>query len=372
MKKVIHLITGLNTGGAEKTLFNFASNSDNKELTHIVISMMDKGVFGSKLEDLGVKVYTLNMKKKSLSLKPVLNLISILKKEKPDILQTWLYHADFLGLIVGKLCGIKHILWNIRCSNMDMSKYSLISKIILKALVFLSHYPEAIIFNSYSGKAFHQKIGYKNSNWIYFPNGFDMAKYQTREKAQAKLKTDLKLADDAFIIGHIARFDPMKDHFSFVKACEIVSQQLPNAVFVLIGKGVDNDNLDLKNEIENSKLSNKTFLLGECLDLSLIYGAFDVLCLSSIFGEGFPNVLGEAMACGVPCVTTDVGDAKEIVKDTGITVPIKDPVKMAEAIMQLSDKALNADFGSKAVLRIKNEYSLVKCIDNYNKYYQSI
>ena len=373
-RKIVHLITGLNTGGAENMLHKIVSNSDKEHFTHIVISLMGKGSFGEKLENLGFKIYTLNMKKRLSSIKAFIKLIKILKQEKPDVLQTWLYHADFLGLIAGKICKIKKIIWNLRCSNMDMKQYGFSSRLLIKILTFLSKKPDAIIFNSYTGKDYHQKIGYQNSNWIYIPNGFNTLLYKPNQEAKKALKQQLGLSETCFVIGHIARFDPMKDHKTFIKACNIAIKQEPKLNVVMIGRNINDKNLELANEITKTDCANNFYLLGEIPHLADYYPLFDVFCLSSAFGEGFPNVIGEAMSCGVICIATDVGDAQNIIDNTGFIVKPKDADELAKTIIntiKLNQKDKD-NLSQKARVRIENEFSITTITKKYEAFYMQI
>ncbi|MCR4436295.1 MAG: glycosyltransferase [Clostridiales bacterium] len=378
MIKVLHLITGLNTGGAEMMLYKLLSRMDREKFTNIVVSMLDKGFLGDKMSELGIPVYTLNMKRGIPNPKGVWLLYKILKKENPDILQTWLYHADLLGLIAGKLAKVPRLAWNIRCSNMDMSQYSKLSGLILKILAKTSGMPDVVLVNSNSGRNFHENIGYKPRKWEVIFNGFDLDRFHPApSNLKKKFREELGLPENAFLIGIVARYDIMKGYEYFINAAKYFLNTCKadkKVFFIMVGKGVDEKNKDLLQLIEKLCVKDNVFLLGERKDISSIMSILDVMVSSSIFGEGFPNVVGEAMSCAIPCVVTDVGDSAFIVGNNGIVVPPKNAKALAEALLTMFEMKSEKlkEIGYRARKHIENIYDLDIIVKKYEQMYESM
>ena len=301
----------------------------------------------------------------------MLEIKKIIDTYRPHVLQTWLYHADFLGMITKLLFNIPNLIWNIRCSDMDFSKYSFTTKMLVWVMSKMSHVPNAVVTNSNSGLSIHKTYGYHPQRWKYIPNGIDTQQFRPDEKKRQTTRTALGIENEASVIGMVARYDPKKDHKTFFVAAEKYFQYDPNAVFILVGREVEISNKALMEMIRFHRLGNNIFLLGERMDMHDIYPCFDVLSLSSSFGEGFPNVLGEAMACGVPCVSTNVGDASIIIDDAGAVVPVGDADAMFKKwteLLSISTSQRKA-LGNKLREKIQQCYSIEMVTSIYERLY---
>jgi len=217
-------------------------------------------------------------------------------------------------------------------------------------------------------------MGYRPKRFQVIPNGFDLSKFKYNEDSKFEFYRELKLEPNTLCIGLIARYDPKKDHTTFLKAIKQISNTHKNCNFIFCGDSVDSKNTNLINLIRELKIEPFVHLLGRRDDISRIMAAMDIMVLSSAFGEGFPNVIGEAMACEVPCVVTDVGDSARIVGGTGKVVPPREPHALAKAIIELIDLSHVARqiMGKKARERIDSEYSLDKIVEQYEYLYQSL
>jgi glycosyltransferase involved in cell wall biosynthesis len=368
--KVVHLISGLEAGGAERSLANLVAGLDRTRIRNVVISMTGRGFFGEIIERNGTPVHVLNMTRGVPSISALNRLRQLLRAERPDLLQTWLYHADVLGLIATVFEPRLPLVWNLRCSNMALESYRPLTRLVRRLLVAGSRMPAAVIANSRAGADFHQRLGYTPQRWAVIPNGFDPALWRPDADARHAVRAELGIPDDAPVLGLVARIDPAKDHACFLRAAQRVHAALPACRFVLAGGEVPS----LAPAVAAVGLGAVTHLLGPQQDVPRLNAAFDVACLSSAFGEGFPNVLGEAMCCGIPCVTTDVGDAALVVGATGRVVPPADPQALAAAALDLltMDPAARHALGAQARARIVDEYSLSATLSQYTALYENL
>jgi glycosyltransferase involved in cell wall biosynthesis len=373
MIKLMHLINDLDTGGAETMLYKLVSRMDNSRFTNVVISMTDLGKFGGKMINKGIPVYTLGMRRGVPNPIGLLRLLRIVRQEKPLILQTWLYHADLIGLLAGKLIHIP-VMWNLRCSNMNMQYYSKLSAIVIKLLRKLSSFPQAVLTNSESGKKLHQKLGFSPRRWVVIPNGFDLDFFHPDPDARKTFREKLGLSQKSILIGLIARFDPMKDHNTFLRAAFSLLKKYEDVHFILVGENINEKNNRLVKLIKSSGKEKNFYLLGQRDDIPYIMAALDIHTISSTFGEGFSNVIGEAMACGIPCVVTNVGDSALIVQETGKVVPPNDPEAVASAWSELIEVGHyeRQKLGELARQRIKENFNVSKIVFQYEKVYEEI
>jgi glycosyltransferase involved in cell wall biosynthesis len=367
MITVLHLITGLETGGAEGMLARLVTRTDRSRFRSVVVSMTDSGAVGPVIAGAGIPVETLGIRRGMIDPRGVTRLIGLLRRYRPDIVQTWLYHADLLGLIAARLGYVPHLVWNIRCS--DMAGPNVVRAILSRS----SARPETVIINSLAGRRFHEGIGYRPRRWEYIPNGYDTALLRPDETARLRLRAALGIDPGAIVIGMPARYHPMKDHAGFLAAARQMANS-PNIVFVLLGSGIEPGHRELMQAIKTQGLVPLVRLLGERADMNALYPALDIATLSSAFGEGFPNVLAEAMACGVPCVATDSGDAAEIVGESGIIVPPRDPLALAAGWHRLI--ALGAEgrraLGGRARARIVANFDLDQIVSRFEALYADL
>lgn len=330
---IVHLITGLGTGGAERQLARLAILPS--KFRPVIVSMTDEGDYGVPLRKAGLTVHCLGMRRGRVSPLGFLKFLYLLWREKPVILQTWLYHADFLGQAAAMVMGIRHVVWNLRCSDMDFSRYSRLSGWLIRILARLSSKPSAIVHNSVAGRLVHERLGYAPQHWIHIPNGFDVEMFSPSHDAGVLLRRALNWPTNAILAGTIARYDAMKDFPTLLAAANLACRAHPDLRFVLIGKGLSTDNPELMAMIHGYGLGDRIALLGRRQDIATLMAGLDLVVSSSAFGEGFPNVLGEALCCGRLCVATDVGDSAQIVGKFGRVVSPGHPDRLAAAITDI-------------------------------------
>jgi glycosyltransferase involved in cell wall biosynthesis len=358
--KVLHIITGLHRAGAETMLARLVPRLG---FPNVVVSLMGEGELASELREAGVPVYELGIARGRVSLSAILRLWRIIRREKPQLLQTWLYHADLLGLLVSFFTPRMPLVWNLRCSDMDLSKYSRGTRAVRWLLARASRLPSAIVVNSEAGRRYHEALGYRPRRWAFIPNGFDTESFHPDAAARATFRAGLGMGDSEKLIGMVARVDPMKDHANFLAAAARIATVRPDAWFLLVGRGT-------QELAKPAALAGRVHALGERSDVATILPALDVFVLSSAFGEGFPNVIGEAMACGVPCVATEIGDTAAIIAETGAIVPPRNPEALCDGVLAVL--ARGASEGAAARQRILDHYGIAAVASRYRTLYESL
>jgi len=373
MIKVVHLISSLETGGTEMMLFKLLAAANKDEFNNSVISLTKGGAIAERIAGLGVPVENLGMSRSAPSPVGMLRLYRALRRERPDVLQTWLYHSDLLGYFAGKLANVPALAWNIRCSTTDDRYFTGMTGRVVRMLARLSAKPDAVIVNSDAGRTIHEGLGYKPRRWDVIPNGFDLTRFRPDSAARSAVRNELGIPSDAAVIGLVARFDPLKGHGTFLRAAAQLLGSNPSTHFVLVGAGVESNNPFLSDLIYELGISSQVHLMGERSDAARITATFDIATCSSA-GEGFPNIIGEAMASGVPVVTTDVGDARLIVGDTGVVVPVANPKALAKGwqdVLDLGAEGITA-LGERARARVSDHYDIDGVAEQYATIYRNL
>ncbi len=370
--KILHIITSLGDGGAENTLYKICKHDTGNN--HFVISLKKPKKYSKKLRKINIKIYHLNIN--YFSFFSFLKLIYLIRLIKPNIIQTWLIHGDLLGGIAAKLSGFNNIIWNIRYSNLEVKKENFINILLIKLLAYFSYFiPKKIIVVSKSAKINCKNFGYDKKRIILINNGYDLSIYKSSQKDKLILRRKFKIKKHIPIIGNVARFVPMKDHMNLISSLSILKQKNINFFCLLAGSNVDNKNLKLIHHIKELKLSNQIKLLGIQKNISKIMNSLDVYIQSSSYGEGFPNVVAEAMAHEIPCIVTNVGDAKYIVGQTGWTVPPKNPLKLALAIKNVLLKVHTKEWKyicKQSRTRVKKNFNIRNMILSYSKLWLNV
>lgn len=320
-----------------------------------------------ELKRADIPVISLNMRRGRPSVPGIFALVRHLRRSKPDILQSWLYHADLAATLASWMVPGPSLVWNLRCSDLPSRSAAMPLDRIVRLLAWMSGQPRAVIVNSSKGEEFHRAFGYRPRRWALIPNGVDPSRFRPRPEMRSEIRKMLGVAAGASVIGWAARLHPMKDFPSFLQAARLFVDARPNAHFVLCGEGLDPGNGEIAQMIAGLRLRGCVTLLGVRSDMQDIYPSFDALALSSAYGEGFPNVLIEAMACGVPCVATDVGDSREIIGDTGIVVAPADPGALMHGWRTVTETP--GLFGNRARQRAIDCYSIDRVCRLYETLY---
>jgi glycosyltransferase involved in cell wall biosynthesis len=368
MITIVHLITGLELGGAERMLAQVVGRADRSRFRPVVVSLTRPGPVGAAIAEGGISVRSLGLRRGMPDPRGIVRLAAILRELHPAVLQTWLYHADLLGVLARWFAPAGRLIWSVRCSDMAGSHA------LCRILARLSAVPDCVAVNSAAGQRAHMAMGYRPRRWRLIPNGFDTELFRPDDETRRRGRTGLGIPEEAVAVLLPARVHPMKDHGNFLAAAARLAARHPATWFALAGSGADPGNRALAGAIAANSLTGRLRLLGEQADMAALYNAFDIVTLSSAYGEGFPNVLGEAMACGVPCVATDVGDAAAIVADCGVSVRPRDPAALAagwESLIALGRDGRMA-LGQRARRHIVAHYDLAQAVGHFEALYQEI
>jgi glycosyltransferase involved in cell wall biosynthesis len=372
--KIVFITTTLTIGGAEMMLLKLLQHLDRTRFEPTVISLRSKGAVGPRIEALGIPVLALGMNPGLPNPLKLIALVNHLRQIKPDLVQTWMYHADLLGGVAARLAGCKALVWGLRNSNLDAQLTKRSTLWVVRACAALSAWlPSRILSCSTRAMSVHVAAGYLADKMHVIPNGFDLGRFQPDDEARQSVRAELGLADEAPLVGLMARYDSQKNHRGFLEAATLVHQQMPAVHFVLAGGGIDHCNAALNETIKAHGLGPYVHLLGRRDDMPRLMAALDVLASSS-YGEAFPNVLGEAMACGVPCVVTDVGDSAEIVNDTGRVVQSGNMQGLARhtvMLLRLIPEEKLA-LSQKARERVEKHYGIEHVAKLYGAFYKQL
>lgn len=334
-KTVLHLISGLQDGGAEGALYRLCLHSP--QYRHVVVSMMDGGKYGPMLEAAGIGVHCLGMPQGKPTWQGVVHFWRLLRRLRPVVVQTWMYHADLMGGVMARLGGVRKVFWGIRHGNLSPGTVKRSTIWVARLCARLSTWvPTRIVSCSQQATQSHATFGYDLDRMTVIPNGYELSRYAPDESVRVRFRDGWGVREDTFLLGMVARFDVQKDHANLLAALGRLKQQGKAVHCVLVGTGMDADNEELQFLLQTFGVTDEVGLLGRRGDVPAVMNALDLHVLSSL-GEAFPNVLAEAMACGTPCVTTDVGDAADIVGDTGWVVPSQDSAALARGVAQAQE-----------------------------------
>ncbi|MGB8274591.1 MAG: glycosyltransferase [Alphaproteobacteria bacterium] len=357
---VMHVITGLYTGGAERMLSQLALYEQRRGLSPVVVTLLGGGALADHLAHNGVEVFSLGMTRGQPDPVAAWRLARFIRRRRPDVIQSWMYHADFMATIALLVSGRRRatrFYWGIRCSNMDLRDYGAGLRIVVDACSWMAAIPDAVIANSFQGREFHRRLGYRPRRFLVIDNGVDTTLYRPDDEAREKIRRGLGIPNDVFVVASVARVDPMKGHTVLLDALG----RLPGVAVLAIG-----------DKTEELPERPGLYRLGERRDVPELLAASDAFVSSSLYGEGFSNAVVEAMAAGLPAVVTDVGDSRRIVGDTGIVVPPGDPESLARAMKVLANEEpeVRTERRRRARQRVEAHFSLAHSMEAFDALYR--
>lgn len=371
--RVAHVITGLDVGGAERVLISLLRRTPDAHETHSVISLQSPGDLASEVRELGVQARTLRLTPLRYPL-AVPTLRAWFRRERPDVVQTWMYHADAVGGLAARAAGIRGVAWGLHAGPRPPRGANWKMDFVLPALARASHVvPDTIVCCSATTKRVHLEAGYDPERMVVIRNGFEVQD-EHDVNARSEVRRELGMSVDAPLVLWVGRFHPQKDLETMAEAAGLIVKQERTARIVVCGSGLDAGNAELRGLLQRAQALEHTSLLGVRGDPGRLYAAADLVFSSSAFGEGLPMVLGEAMASGTPVVATDVGDSADLVDDPVRVVPPRDAGRLAAAVLAIIklDKARRLALGERDRARVAAEFSLAGMAAAYQTLYRDL
>lgn len=356
-RHILHVITCLDVGGAEMALYRLIREFQGSEYTHTVVSLIPGGGMYRRFVEAGIGLVVLDVRRAPLS--HMLRLVETIRTLRPDIVQTWMYHADFLGGLAARVAGNRNVIWGIRTTDVD-GGCAPTTATLRRACAALSRWiPRSIVCVAEAARRSHAIIGYDQDRMVVVANGFDLTALRASIAQRDSLRAACGFGPDDIVLGTLGRFNLDKDHANFVQAAGRLAGHHPRLRFLMVGKDLLPNNQALMHWIRATGQQERFVLLGERSDAAVCLAAMDIFCLSSRT-EAFPNVVGEAMAMGLPCVATDVGDVGILMADTGVIVPKADPEALASGVAGLvqGGPAYRQQMGRQARERIHAVFTM--------------
>ena len=372
MMRVLHVITGLGQGGAEAVLFRLIQTSSSPDM-HTVVSMRDEGFYGERLRSLGASVSALEIGSQRGFLSAFFKLRQVVRDVAPDVIQTWMYHADLLGGLVGRIEQVP-VVWGLHNSNFEKKHTKSLTRKVVGLCAVLSRFvPRKIVTCSNVARALHEEIGYCRSKFKLIQNGVSVGEFARDVDAGSDVRRLLGIPENHLVYVNVARFHPQKDHGNLIEAFERAFSDRDDVHLILCGAGVSADNRDFSTLLRDRKSVGRIHCLGSRSDVAKILSGSDYFVLSSL-GEAFPCSIVEAMASELPCIVTDVGDCSEIVGDTGWAVSACSPTQLESALRTTSQITTEkrAEIGERARSRVIENYTIEKMSKEYDVIWREV
>ena len=371
---IVHVITGLDVGGAELMLKRLVeSHSGNANYRHVIISLTGIGKVGQQLQASGIEVRALGMRSAIDIPRVIWRLVRLIRTSRSDVVQTWMYHADLLGGLAAHMAGNPHVIWGIRTTDISAGG-SLTTAIVRRFCARLSRWvPSAIVCAAEASRQSHIAVGYDATKMVVIPNGYNFAWLNASLEERQSLREQCGINQNEVVLGTLGRFHADKDQENFVRSAALLAPQYPQLRFLMVGRGLDWANAQLADWIVSTGFESRFVLLDERKDVPQCLAAMDIFCLHSRT-EGFPNVLAEAMAMGLPCITTDVGDAAILLADTGVVVPQGDSAALAQGVKRLLafDQDARHALGRRAKALVEAKFSIARARERFEEIYRQV
>jgi glycosyltransferase involved in cell wall biosynthesis len=367
--RLVFLIRNLAIGGAERQLVTLAKGLDRSIFEVTVLCLYGGGELTRELTNTGVSVISLEKSSRWDLARFSLRFVTVLRRLQPDILHSYLTGQNLLTVLAKPaLPAATRVVWGVRDSDVDTRQDDWLAKSTCWLESRVSRFADLIIFNSNAGRNYHLAAGFHGSRMVVIPNGVDTRRFSPDKASRSRVRLSWRVPEGSLLIGIVGRLNPMKDHQTFLRAAAILAKSRADARFVCIGAGPGGYTYDLKTMAGKLGLGDKVIWPGLILhDIPAAYNALDICCSSSSFGEGMSNAIAEAMACGVPCVVTDVGDSKLIVGETGILVLPKNPEALSAGWIAMAERLSSPQLHHAVRERIESRFSLAALVRKTSK-----
>jgi glycosyltransferase involved in cell wall biosynthesis len=363
IKKIVFLIRDLDCGGAQRQLMTLIKGLDKQRFDVTVLYFYAGGLLLKDLKDSGLSIICLEKRGRWDVLKFFWLLVQHLKRIQPDVLHGYLDESNLLTIFLKPFLPSTRIIWGIRVSNTPPDRYGWLGRLIFQLECLLSPLVDLIIVNSHAGRDYFLSHGFAADKMVVIPNGIDTERFKPDSESRARVRAEWGISEDTNLIGLVGRLDPMKDHSTFLKTAALLCEERQDVCFVCVGGGLENYAQQLYQLTDELGISEKVIWAGVRSDMPAVHNAIDIACSSSSYGEGFANALGEAMACGVPSVVTDVGDSAWIVNDTGVVVLPKNPEALKNAMNKVIENIGTNRYKQEPIRqRILDEFSVLQLL----------
>ena len=372
--RVVHIITNLETGGAALMLYKLLAHTDHTKFEPVIINLDGETELSNRIRAHGMTVHSLEMSSNLTVGWQIFKLTHLLRSIKPDIIQGWMYHGNLAASLANLSLGNRYpLVWTVPHTLYDIHQESRTSRWVIELTAKRSMSVTRILYNAYLSDEQHNAIGYSHQNTRIIPNGFDTQLFAPNAYMRNNSRHLLGIPDDALVIGMFAHYRPQKNHALFLEAARLLLQHQKNVHFVLAGQDVTPDNPALLPWLQRISAQQNVHLLGERKDIPSLLNALDIFSLTASGGEGFPNSVGEAMACGIPCLTTDIGDLPRIIGNTGKTLQVHEATPSALAFAWLewinAGDVWRKEIGLQASVRIRQYYNIQSITEQYQNTY---
>lgn len=378
--KVLHCITDLPAHGAQKMLLKVIGGMDKQRFDNFVVSLVPGGTLESDFEDAGIQQANLGMRRGEPSLAGVWKFRNLIRSYKPDLIQGWLYHGNLMATIGSLVSGHKApVVWNIRRALYALGDDKPLTRSVIRAGAFFSWQPSLILHNASVSVEQHVKFGYRDGKHRVIANCFNTQDFKPNSDARRQIREELDIPSEATVVGIVGRYHPQKDYECFAKAAALAISQFPDVHFIMVGDNVTASNSELSQYLEGAlgdqyPAAIKNFhRLGPRSDIANVMAAFDIYCSASA-NEGFPNVVGEAMSCGVPCAVTDAGATGDLVEGVGLVVGRKNESALGAALCKFIGMTSEEreQIGAKSRARILEQFSIDSIVQQYSTCYSEL
>lgn len=371
---VMHVITGTGVGGAEAMLERLCVHMQAEGWRNSVLSLGVEGPMAPRLRATGATVSSLGLARGRADPRALFELVNAVRRERPRLLQGWMYHGNLAATLAAAARADElPVAWTIRQCIDELHAERRLTQWVIRASARLSRRARAIVYNSELSRAQHEALGFAAGSALVIDNGFDLERWKPDRVAAAGHRAEWCATPDTVVFGCIARYHPVKNHAGLIEAFADAQRSFESMRLVLVGEGMDGANEALASLIRRLGVEGSVLLLGPSTDVKGMLAGFDVACLAS-HAEGFPNVVGEAMACGTPCIATDAGECARIIGDTGWVVGRRDVAALAEAMRKAArmEPALRRGMGVRARARIAENFAMAAVARRYMDLYERL